>query len=78
MSESFFIEANYPLPRSATNSMPMHMNLVQCSNEDLTLLDCSYSKETNIDHSKDLRIQCREGKLHILFVVERRQVSISF
>ena len=51
-------------PRTATNSMPMHMNYVQCTSEELNLLDCSYSRNhTNTDHSKDLGIQCRIGGL---------------
>ena len=59
-----FLEAeNSPL-RTATNSMPMYINYVQCSGAELTLLDCSYSRHhTDIDHSKDLGVQCGKGKI---------------
>ena len=51
-------------PRTATNSMPMYMNYVQCTGKELNLLDCSYSRNrSDIDHSEDLGIKCRLGRL---------------
>ena len=59
-----YTEAENSPPRMATNSMPMYINHVQCSGEELTLLDCSYSRHhTDIDHSKDVGVHCRKGKI---------------
>ena len=57
-------DADYSPPRTATNSMPMYINHVQCSGAELNLLECSYSKNhSDNDHSKDFGIKCRKGKL---------------
>ena len=57
--------ADYSPLRTATNSMLTYINHVQCSGEELNILDCSYSRNhTDNDHSKDLGIQCKKGKLH--------------
>ena len=45
--------------------MPMHMNHVQCSGEEVDLLQCMYSMNlTDNDHSKDVGVKCGESKLH--------------
>ena len=44
--------------------MLMHINHVQCSGEELDLLECTYSTNlTDNDHSKDVGVKCEEGKL---------------
>ena len=51
-------------PRPATNSMPIYMNHVQCSENVLSLLDCSYSRNTsNSAHSNDVGVKCKKCKL---------------
>ena len=52
---------------TVANSMPVFMTNVQCSRVDITLLDCSYSRNlSSVDHTKDLTIKCMEGMLRVL------------
>ena len=44
--------------------MHIYMKNVHCSGGELTLLDCSYKRNLSTnDHSKDLGIKCKKGKL---------------
>ena len=50
--------------RPLSNSMPVHLNNVRCSNKELTLLDCSYSRNNSSNyHSNDIGIRCKKSKL---------------
>ena len=43
----------------------VYMTNAQCSGRELTLLDCSYSRDlSNNNHSNDLGIRCGKGRLH--------------
>ena len=72
-------------PRPATNSKPIYMNNVHCSGQELTLLDCSYSRNLSInEHHKDVGVQCRKCKLRILLqddvgmaVLKIRDIKVS-
>ena len=57
-------------PRSATNSKPIYMNHVHCSGKEVTLLDCSYSRNLSTNENrKHAGVQCRKCKLFILLQV---------
>ena len=57
-------------PRPATNSMPIYINHVQCSENVLSLLDCSYSRNTsNSAHSNDVGVKCKKCKLMNMVLV---------
>ena len=46
-------------------SKPIYMNNVDCDENELTLMDCSYEQmnDTNKnDHSKDVAIKCSQGR----------------
>ena len=52
---------------TVANSMLVFLSNVQCSRVDITLLDCSYSRNlSSVDHSKDLVIKCMKGMLLVL------------
>ena len=62
--QTVFSGADISPPRTAPKSMPMHINNVHCTGEEINLLDCSYSRNhTDADRSKDFEIQCRKGRL---------------
>ena len=49
--------------KSATNSMPVHIQRVRCSGRELSLLGCSYGRNlTHTYHSKDVAVKCKKGK----------------
>ena len=76
------ITDNY-FPRPATKSMFVYMRNVQCSGEELTLLDCSYSRNYSNDHSNDVGIKCRKGEVSLQpfsdhqDIIARRNISLT-
>ena len=55
--------------------MLTYINHVQCSGEELNLLDCSYSRNhTGNDHSKDVGVQCKKGELLNVLCVFSREI----
>ena len=61
------------IPRPATNSMPIHMDNVHCSVGELTLLDCSYGRNTiNNRHLEDVGMKC--GNCKLIYVTSQFQV----
>ena len=61
---TFFTDADMDyFVKSATNSMPVHIQRVRCSGKELSLLGCSYGRNlTHIDHSRDVAVKCKKGK----------------
>ena len=44
-------------------SKPIFLDSVDCSGEELNILDCSYDSDTSEDdHSKDVMVKCQERK----------------
>ena len=38
---------------------PIHMDIVQCSGSELTLLSCDYDPNPNCDHTTDALVECQ-------------------
>ena len=80
MSSDYFVLKNSKdldyTTRSATNSKPIYMNNVHCSGQERTLLDCSYSRNLSLnEHHKDVGLQCRKCKLHIITRVKSLSIK---
>ena len=53
----------FNITRPVTNSMPVFMENVHCSDDELNLLDCSYSRNlSRKEHFKDVGIICKKCK----------------
>ena len=47
--------------RPATNSMPVFIKDMSCSGTELSLLECSFSRDVSKDHIKDIAVKCMKG-----------------